>query len=208
MNYFPPLAALALILGANAAGATNFTPVSTLDFSGGYSATFGDSFDSETADLNFSDYFFFTLPSYASGSGASSAITGMNITLNDLIPTVSLGHFDLYSATSGNGQYLLGASPVASGAVSDLVIQNAVYPNALATLSFRNLAMSASYALNVSGTVTHSNGAYQSSGSYAGNISLNPSSIAIVPEPGEWLFMLSGFALFGLVFRKNTLFHE
>lgn len=178
-----------------------FVPVSTLNFNSGYNATFADNFNSATANLLFNDYYIFTLPNYVSGSGASNAIAGINITMSGVAPTVQLSNFELDTVSSnGNGTYNF-VNTMAYGTLSAF----GAYPNAIGSLSFNNLAQGSVYALNVAGKVINSNSTYASTGSYSGNVQLNPlttSIVGMVPEPGEWALMLSGFTLIALLFRN------
>lgn len=183
--------AFAMCIDSGAANA--FTPVSTLNFNGGYNATFSN-FNISTA---FNDYFVFTLPSYVSGSGASDAIAGISFSSGSAAPTVQFSNFTLDTVTpTGSGTY-----SVSGTAANGTLLPLGSYPNAIASVSFGGLAQGVTYALNVTGSASNVNG-----GSYSGNIqfssAVSPVSIPTVPEPNEWLMMISGFALVGFL-RKT-----
>ena len=171
--------ALAITLGL-AAGAANATGGTiTIDSTG--NAIFGSTFASTTTGIE--DFWSFTLPSGSGSTGGASVISGVNFKTK--LNNVNINEFELLDTTHG--------MPVDdSGYVT---IDYPAAPGASSTLTFSGLTVGHTYALEVEGSLAVAG----KSGSYSGNVSIDP-----VPEASEWAMMASGLGLFGFIASRRN----
>ena len=168
--------ALAVTLGL-AAGAANATGGNiTIDSTGN-----GGFFSSVTT--SFEDFWNFTLPAGSGSTGGASVISG--ISFKTKANNVVISEFELLDTTNGmndsDSNYVAIDYPVAPGASS--------------TISFSGLTVGHTYALEVEGSLASA----AKSGSYSGNVSIDP-----VPEPSEYALMASGLGLFGFIASRRS----
>ena len=177
--------AFALAIGLNAGAAQAFTST-PLNFHGGITA----SFSNDTIGMNsFADYFSFSLPVYASGSGGSTDL-GAGISFgSSFVPNVAFSNFSLYSV-GGSGSLTLVPT---TGGLSSSTWNGITYQDTQGTVYFSGLSQGTEYAFYIAGSGT------QVSSSYSGTVTLSP-----VPEPRTYAMLLAGLGLVGFTaFRRK-----
>jgi len=136
-----------------------------------YTASFGN--DSIAASSSFDNWFDFSLPASALGTGSQTVFGATTAGLN-----VFFTAFNLFEDTLGL---------VATGSFC--------YPNVCAYSSFSGGLVPGSYHLNVAGYNTDPSNA----GSYAGTINV----AAVVAEPETYAMLLAGLGLVGFSARRR-----
>ena len=115
----------------------------------------------------------FTFTTNATSGGATSISS-----FNGNYFSTGFTSFNLVDVTNGN-------LVVSTGSVS---------PGFVGQLGFSGLNSNTTYGLSLTGTVTNPN----AGGFFVGTLAVNP-----VPEPGEYLLLLCGFALLGFIAAKR-----
>lgn len=129
--------------------------------------------DSIAATSTFNDWYDFSLPGSATGSGVSTVIGATTSGLN-----IFFTKFDLW-------EDILGLVSIGWFAT----------PNVAAINSFSGGLVPGNYHLNVAGY----NGDLSTGGSYDGNINV----AAVVPEPETYAMLLAGLGLIGFTARRR-----